>query len=335
MLQKSRITSEVDFEQDGKHQGSLRLPHSVHRSAYGWIAIPIVVIKNGRGPNVLLTAGNHGDEYEGQLALMKLCQQLKPADVRGRIIMLTAANFPAAIAGLRTSPIDDLNLNRSFPGDPDGRPTAAIAHYIESELLPISDFLVDLHSGGSSLMYLPSALTRQVNDNRLAAKQLEMLKAFAAPISYCAAASHEDRTLLAAAERAEVAAIGTELGGSGTTSVHSLAVAEFGVRRVLKYLGSVPESDVGEDPTPTRVMEVSSSAYYVYAPDYGVWEPLADLGDDVKAGQPAAAVYCPQTPWREPVEAHFEHDGKIICRRVPGPVERGDCLFHLATDWSE
>lgn len=332
MTRKSRISSEVDFERDGRQQGFLRLPHSVHRSAYGWIAIPIIVIKNGTGPTVLLTAGNHGDEYEGQLALMKLCRELRPESVRGRIIILPAANFPAVIGGLRTSPIDDLNLNRSFPGDPDGRPTSAIAHYLQSELLSISDFAVDLHSGGSSLMYLPSALATPVKDTRLAATQLEMLRAFAAPLAFYAAPGGEDRTMLAAAEAAGVAAIGTELGGSGTTSVNSVAIAERGVRRVLKHVGSLPDIDVGVDPPPTRLMEVCGSNYYVYSPEYGLWEPLADLGDDVEAGQAAAAVYCPRTPWREPVLAHFAHSGTIICRRVPGLVDRGDCLFHLATD---
>ena len=166
MTRKSRITSEISFERDGKQQSFLRLPHSIHRSAYGWIAIPIIVIKNGTGPTVLLTAGNHGDEYEGQLALMKLCRELEPQDVRGRIIMLPATNYPAVIAGLRTSPIDDLNLNRVFPGDADGRPTEAIAHYIESELLSIADFAIDLHSGGSSLMYLPSSLATLVEAAR-------------------------------------------------------------------------------------------------------------------------------------------------------------------------
>lgn len=330
----TRITSEVDFDKRGKQLGFLRLPHSVHRSAYGWIAIPIVVIKNGDGPTVLLTAGNHGDEYEGQLALMKLCQELSADDVRGRIIMLTAANFPAAVAGLRTSPIDDLNLNRSFPGDPDGRPTSAIAHYIESELLSRADYAVDLHSGGSSLMYLPSALAAPTNDQALNATQVEMLHAFAAPLSYFTHHGLENRTMLAAALRAKVPAIGTELGGSGSTSVHSLDVAEQGVRRVLKHLGVVPEIRVKKTIAATRMMEVQDSSYYVYSPDYGIWEPLADLGDEVQAGQPAAAVYCQETPWREPVRTEFQHAGQIICRRVPGPVHRGDCLFHLATDYS-
>jgi predicted deacylase len=331
-MSETRITSEVDFDQDGKQQGYLRLPHSVHRSAYGWIAIPIAVIKNGPGPNTLLTAGNHGDEYEGQLALMKLCQQLEPSAVRGRIIIVTAANFPAAIAGLRTSPIDDLNLNRSFPGDPDGRPTQAIAHYLESELLSRSDYAIDLHSGGSSLMYVPSGLAGPVEDASLAAKQVEMLKAFGAPVSYLVDRGSENRTMLAAAARVGVAAIGTELGGSGTTSVCSLEVGELGVGRVLKFLGNVPDLDVSEPSVPTRMMEVGGSKYYVYAPDYGIWEPLVGLGDEVSAGQPAAAVYCPQTPWREPVITQFELAGKVVCRRVPGGVHRGDCLFHLATD---
>ena len=61
----SRISSEIPFDQEGKHVGFLRLPHSIHRSAYGWIPIPVASIKNGKGPIVLLMAGNHGDEYEG------------------------------------------------------------------------------------------------------------------------------------------------------------------------------------------------------------------------------------------------------------------------------
>ena len=103
-------------------------------------------------------AGNHGDEYEGQVALGKLIRSLEPAEVSGRIIILPSANFPAAMAGMRTSPLDEGNLNRSFPGDPYGGPTAQIADYIESVLLPQCDFVFDFHSGGSSLTYVPSAL---------------------------------------------------------------------------------------------------------------------------------------------------------------------------------
>ena len=71
---RSRLVADVDFEKDGKQSGLLRLFHSVHASAYGFIPIPIVVIRNGPGPTALFVSGNHGDEYEGQVAICNLRQ---------------------------------------------------------------------------------------------------------------------------------------------------------------------------------------------------------------------------------------------------------------------
>ena len=76
---------------------------------------------------------------------------MKPEEIQGRVIIVPMANYPAAKAGLRTSPIDEQNLNRIYPGDPDGTPSFMIAHYIESQLFSIADYGLDLHSGGSSL----------------------------------------------------------------------------------------------------------------------------------------------------------------------------------------
>ncbi|MCB2042915.1 MAG: succinylglutamate desuccinylase/aspartoacylase family protein, partial [Rhodoferax sp.] len=116
----SLIFTNVDYNAQGKQVDWLYLPHSVTRSAYGALAIPIAVIRNGDGPTVFLMSGNHGDEYEGQITLAKLIRELEPEQVRGRIIILPAANLPAAMAGTRVSPIDQGNLNRAFPGDPQG-----------------------------------------------------------------------------------------------------------------------------------------------------------------------------------------------------------------------
>ena len=91
---RSPIYSEIDYQADGKQTGYLRLPHSVHRSAYGWIPIPIVQIKSGDGPTILLMAGNHGDEYEGQVAVARLAKDLQPEMLEGRVILLPMANFP-------------------------------------------------------------------------------------------------------------------------------------------------------------------------------------------------------------------------------------------------
>ena len=131
----SRLSADIDLDGEGKATGFLRVPHSVHRSAYGWIPIPIVRIKNGNGPRVVMQAGNHGDEWEGQIGLGNLIRALEPRNIQGRLIILPSANFPAAMAGTRTSPIDEGNLNRSFPGDPEGTITQQIAHWIEHALL--------------------------------------------------------------------------------------------------------------------------------------------------------------------------------------------------------
>ena len=329
---RSRIAAEVDFDRNGRQHGFLRLFHSVHRSAYGFIPIPIVVLKNGDGPTALLVSGTHGDEYEGQVALCNLVRSLDPARISGRVIILPAANFPAALAGTRTSPIDEGNLNRLFPGDPDGTITQQIAYWIEHKLLPGADYSFDFHSGGSSLTYIPSALAPRHDDPVRMDKIIGMLKAFGAPVSYIAAAPQGGgKTFTSASYRQGVISMGTELGGGGLVTPHSLKVAEDGMRRVLAHIGLLKDFPV-PPPSPTRLTEIGGDDYYVYASDGGLFEPLVDLGAEVTAGQPAARIHFHHTPWREPETLAFRRAGLVLCKRVPARCERGDCLFHLATD---
>ncbi len=333
---QTRLTAEIDFDRDGKQHGFLRLPYSVHRSAYGWIPIPIAQIGNtggnGTGPRVLLMAGNHGDELEGQVALGKLIRSLEPDEVRGQIIILPSANFPAAMAGMRTSPLDQGNLNRSFPGDPTGGPTAQIAYYIESELLPRVEFVLDIHSGGSSLAYIASTLGRRPETPQALERAAELMRVFGAPIGYLVSGGGwGDHTLTAAAARVGIGHMGTELAGGGQVTPAALRIAEGGVRRLLHALGAL------ETPPPpaeftTRLMQVSGQDYYCYAPEAGLFEPLVELGAEIDAGTAAGAIHPHDTPWREPAIARFSRPGTVICQRVPGRVERGDCLYHLATD---
>lgn len=332
---RSRLLPDVDFEKDGVQSGFLRLFHSVHASAYGFIPIPIMVIRNGSGPTALFMAGNHGDEYEGQVAICKLAQSLKPERIRGRVILLPAANLPAALAGRRVSPIDNGNLNRTFPGDPDGSVTAQIAWYIEHNLLPMADIVSDLHSGGSSLMYVPSALVKRTDDAARMERLIAALKAFGAPHAYIAQSQPgqgANRTLTGAAERQGPIAVGTELGGAGTVTPEALRIAERGLRNLLVHVGILPQEDHIRPERPTRILDVGGQEYFVYASENGVFEPLVELGDMVETGQPAGRIHFPETPWRAPAELRFLRDGFVLCKRIPGRTARGDCLFHLGTD---
>jgi predicted deacylase len=333
-MSRTALVPEVDFDAEGAQYGFIRLFHSVHRSAYGYIPIPIVVLKNGNGPTALFLSGTHGDEYEGQVALCNLARTLKPEAIQGRVILLPAANLPAAVAGLRTSPIDDGNLNRLFPGDAQGSVTEQIAYFIEHELVARADMIVDLHSGGSSLHYVPAALMMQDDDDPARQAQLvAALKAFAAPVSYVGHAAPGQgavRTTSGAALRQGKLALGTELGGSGTVTAAALKIAERGLRNILAHMGILPESEA--EPGPSRILDVRGPDYFVYASGTGLFEPLAEPGDTVSAGQPAARIHTPETPWAPAATVHFARDGFVLCKRMPGRVVRGDCLFHLGTD---
>lgn len=329
----TKIWTRIDYEKDGKQTGWLQLPHSVTRSAYGNIAIPIAVIRSGKGPTVFLMSGNHGDEYEGQIALCKLVRELQPSEVSGRIIVLPAANLPAAMAGTRVSPIDQGNLNRAFPGDPDGTPTFAIAHYIASVLYPMADFHHDLHAGGSSLQYLPFASMRQGADPDLNQRALAALRAFGAPIGLVWVYSPDQRLSSVAAAAQGLVSLGGEFGGGGSVSSRGVRIIEQGLANLLAHAGVIDDARaMGDFAGPSRLMEVRSRDYYVYAPDAGLFEPAVELGDDVRAGQLCGRVHFVDNPGRPPESCHFEGDGMVICKRHYGRVERGDCVVHLATD---
>src|SRR5437879_11880269 len=113
-LASSPITATIEFDVDGAHHGFLRLPHSRDDSAWGNLMIPVTVVRNGAGPTALLTGGNHGDEYEGPVALTELAGELEPRSIAGRVIIVPFMNYPAFRAGRRLSPIDAGNLNRIF-----------------------------------------------------------------------------------------------------------------------------------------------------------------------------------------------------------------------------
>ncbi len=67
-------------------------------------------------------------------------------------------------------------------------------------------------------------------------------------------------------------------------------------------------------------------------PAPGLYEPLVEPGEMVRAGEAAARIHTPETPWAPAATVVFARDGFVLCKRVPGRVVRGDCLFHLGSD---
>jgi len=173
----------LDLDSGGKRSGFIDLDHSDNDHAFSVIRVPVGVIAGGEGPTVLLTAGNHGDEYEGQVVLHRLMAMLEPAMIAGRVIMLPALNTPAMLARERVSPLDGGNMNRSFPGAADHGPTRAVAGFVSAHLIPRADMILDLHSGGTSARYTDSGFLLRGDNPELDAANLALAEAFGAPFT--------------------------------------------------------------------------------------------------------------------------------------------------------
>lgn len=326
-MEKSRISLEVDLDKPGKRVGYARLPFSVNRSAYGWLPIPVISIKSGVGKTVLLLAGTHGDEFEGQVALTRLAQEVQANDVSGQLIIVPMANYPAAKAGLRVSPIDQGNLNRLYPGDPNGAPSAMIAHFIESELMRRADFVFDLHSGGASLNYLPATTSVASAGTASDQQRRAWMNAFGAPYGLLFASAPGSGSSSEAAARHGIPRLGTELGGRAWIHPEYSDICSTGVRRVLGQLGVIQASNLPPPPE-VKFLAVERDCF-VYATASGVFEGCVTLGSEVKKGDRAGRIYFPETPLRAAEPVHFSADGIVVCERSLAMCDVGDCLYHL------
>lgn len=327
------VSTDVEFERQGRQISVLRLPHSSNTSGYGSIPIPIGVIAHGVGPTVLLTGATHGDEYEGPLALAEMIRDLPIEDVRGRLIIIPTLNAPAALAGLRNSPIDGKNLNRCFPGQAAGSATEQIAHYVTEFLLPLCDAWLDLHSGGASLDFVHCVNLYRIDDTGLMARTCALASAFGAPLAVVMEDRGAEGNSLAAARRRGIPALTTEVGAGATVSIAGLRLCRQGIRASLAELGALrPTVDTDAPVRPTRFVQIADQSFYVYAPVAGIFEPLQDLGAEVSAGQPAGRLHSLVEPTATPLTLSFQQSGVLCGKRVPAKVYPGDCVAVVARD---
>lgn len=321
------ITPTIPFTEDGEHHGHLRLPYSRDDSAWGSVMIPITVIKNGTGPTALLTGANHGDEYEGPVALMDLAMTLKAGDIEGRVIIVPAFNYPAFRAGSRTSPIDRGNMNRSFPGAPSGTVTEKIADYFTTVLLPEASIVVDFHSGGKTLDFVPFASAHVLENKDQQTACVAAVEAFNAPYSMIMLEIDNVGMYDTTVEDQGKVFVTTELGGGGTSTAYSNGIAKKGIRNVLIHAGIMK----GELEMAASVMlDMPDADCFVFCQDDGMIEAVKDLGDEVQQGEIVARVWPVDRTGRSPVDYRAKRSGIVASRHFPGLVKAGDCMAVIA-----
>ena len=326
-MEPNPISPTIPLDKDGKHHGFLSLPYSRNDSAWGSIMIPICVVCNGSGPTALLTGANHGDEYEGPIALQNLALNLNPKDIKGRVIIVPAFNYPAFRSGWRNSPIDDGNMNRVFPGNPRGTVTEKIADYFTRTLIPQADLVLDIHSGGKTLEFLPLAAAHVLEDKAQQEKCVAAMRAFNAPHSMILLELSNVGMYDTEVEDQGKVFVSTELGGGGSTTAKSVAIANKGVRNLLIHGGILDAQPVVE---PTVNLDMPDEDCFVICEFDGLIEPAADLGDDVEKGDVIARVWPLDRTGVNPVDYCARRSGLLSGRHFPGLVKPGDCIAVIA-----
>lgn len=322
------ITCNVPLDVDGAHHGVLSLPASREDSAWGLVQIPISVFRNGEGPTALLTGANHGDEYEGPIALQALAHDLNAADITGRVIIVPYMNYPAFLAARRLSPLDGLNMNRIFPGKPAGTATEKIADFFLTKLIPLADVVLDFHSGGKSLDFVPFAAAHRIDNAAQEAACLAAMEAFGAPYSMTLREIDATGMYDTAVEQAGKTFVTTELGGGGSATATSVGIARRGVDNLLKHAGILPGTPARRD---TIKIDTTATGCFHFAPCDGMLEMLVDLGADVRAGDLIAQIWSLRSTGQSPTTVKSTQTGILAARHFPGLIKPGDCLAVVAT----
>lgn len=326
-MRDNPIVPTIPLDQDGVHHGHLRLPYSRDDSAWGSVMIPICVVKNGEGPTALLTGANHGDEYEGPVALQSLAHQLRAEDICGRVIIIPAFNYPAFRAQTRTSPIDAGNLNRLFPGKPDGTVTQKIADYFQRYLIPLADIVLDIHAGGKTLDFVPFAAAHILADKEQQAACVAAMQAFNAPYSIMLEEIDSVGMYDSAVEDQGKVFVSTELGGGGTATAKSTEIARKGIRNLLIHAG-IFRSEMQLDISKELNMDDEHSSSFCESD--GLVDYCIDLEGKVQAGDVIARVWSLDRTGEAPVEYVAKTSGILAAKHFPGIIKTGDFLALIA-----
>lgn len=282
-------------------------------------ALPVREIIGVRpGPHLLVTGGVHGDEYEGPAALESWFGQLDPAKLAGRVKLLPVVNVAAWKARQRRTPADDADLNRAFPGNPAGGPTARLAHAVWSEFIAPADAVIDLHSGGIAFMHLPLAgiyAGAGATARQMAACFDARFRAWIVPDC--------PGVLSREAHRAGKQVVGVEWGGGGALDPAGVSALLEALNRCLGVLG-LSEAMASPAVPDTRPPVAGD---YETAPAAGIFFAQVAMGDEVAGGAVIGNLVNPLTGTTTPVLTPCA--GQIGGLAHRAWVEAGERVYYL------
>lgn len=335
----STVSSSIDLNAEGKATGYLIIGDSTNNSGWATFNVPIIKVKNGVGPTVLVLAGNHGDEYEGQFAAATLAHELKASDVKGRIIIIPCLSQEASKAGTRHWPTG-VNFNRSFPGNENGAVSDKLAHYLTTELFPMSDAVMDIHSGGRGMYFLPCSHMVWAKDKKQRAKMFASMLAWNTShhLIFPEQPGTNPASLLPGeAERQGKTLFTTELGGAGIATFETTQLAKDGLKNALRTCGVIdgaPKSRVELGLSAPIFVDMRGPNAYHSATHTGLYENIIGLGKAVKKGEVIGLIHEMDHPDTPAVQIFAQQDGVVGVMRGFPRVTPGDVVAVIGKPYS-
>lgn len=279
------------------------------------IHMPIHVFRSEEdGPVVLLSGGLHGDEINGIEVVRRMVAGNTLRNLqRGTVIALPIINVYGFINYSREVP-DGKDVNRSFPGRPDGSLASIVANQLSTKILPKIDFGVDFHTGGASRTNYP-----QIRYSESDEMGREVAMAFKAPFTLTSPII--DGSLRETAQNMGKSIIVFEGGESMRFDDKAIRTAVKGIKRVLHHFEMIDKA-----PDYKRVIHFDTSSW-VRAEMSGLFVASKESGKKVKENEVIGRINEPYNNYSVKVRAPF--DGYIIGHNNMAMVHKGDALFHI------
>ena len=293
------------------------------------IPLPVHVFHGAKeGPTVLLSGGLHGDEVNGvEIVRRALSGKLLSGLECGTVLAIPIINVYGFLFFSRDVP-DGKDVNRSFPGTPDGSLASLVAHTLNTKILPLVDFGIDFHTGGASRTNYPQI--RYAKDDPQA---LELARAFSAPMSM--PSSLIQGSLREAAHKLGVPIVVYEGGESMRFDSFAIDEGIRGIKRVLARWGmrtKAPKARGLSDRhgrQSKRVRWLADNSW-VRAEASGLFLPLRTSGQAVEEGELIGRIHNPNDSFT--VKIYSPMSGYLIGHNNMPLVHRGDALFHVAAE---
>jgi predicted deacylase len=307
---------------------ALKSRHALEVHGTDDVKIPFTVLVGKKlKPAALIMAGVHGDEYEGPAAILDLVEEINPAALEGSIIFVPFANPEAFAATSRRHPADNGDLNRSFPGEPQGKPTMRLAHLLVSEFVSQADCIFSLHGWGKEALVHPY-VEYPAGDSETARTSRQA--ALASGFEYVYPYLWPKGVLGNYALQRGIPILEGEIGGMATITPHGQKLYHDAILRFLAHFNIFQfQAEVSRAQHGIHVVHHQE----IRASQNGLFQSRLTVGDAVSAGETLGVIRGLNGVHLVTLQAPCA--GMVGVMRTLSSVTTGDMLFHLFIESEE